>query len=435
MKEGNLEAPKRAPIDWKNPEYYDQQSLEKEMERVFDACHGCRRCVSLCDSFPTLFDLIDESDTFEVDGVDKSDYIKVVDECFLCDLCAETKCPYLPPHEWAIDFPHLMLRAKAIKHESKKSRWRDKVLTSTDVTLGTASSSGIAPIVNKALGSKTIRKVLDKTVGIHPEAPVPKFARPTKTTSNSHVEREDTQDQLKVAIFATCYDKNTESSLIEDLMAILNHNAIHSKIIWDANCCGMPKLELGDLKQVERAKNANLPHLIEAVDEGYQIVSAIPSCVLMFKQELPLMFPEQQELTKIKDNFFDPFEYLMLQVKQEKINLDFKHSLGKISYHAACHQRVQNVGAKTREFLNLIPGSEVDMIERCSGHDGTYAVRSESYEKALKIARPVQRQIRENNADYVGSDCPMAGRLITHNSDTVEESVHPLTMVRHAYGI
>ena len=146
------------------------------------------------------------------------------------------------------------------------------MLTSTDVTLGTASSSGIAPIVNKALSSKTIRKVLDKTVGIHPEAPVPKFARPTKTTSNSHVEHEDTQDQLKVAIFATCYDKNTESSLIEDLMAIFNHNAIHTKIIWDANCCGMPKLELGDLKQVERAKNANLPHLIEAVDEGYQIV-------------------------------------------------------------------------------------------------------------------------------------------------------------------
>ena len=435
MKEGNLEAPKRAPIDWKNPEYYDQQSLEKEMERVFDACHGCRRCVSLCDSFPTLFDLIDESDTFEVDGVDKGDYIKVVDECFLCDLCAETKCPYLPPHEWAIDFPHLMLRVKAIKHESKKSRWRDKVLTSTDVTLGTASSPGIAPIVNKALDSRTIRKVLEKSVGIHSEAPIPRFARPTKTVSKASIERKDTQDQLKVAIFATCYDKNTESSLIEDLMAIFNHNAIHTKIIWDASCCGMPTLELGDLKQVERSKNANLPHLIEAVDEGYQIVSAIPSCVLMFKQELPLMFPEQQELTKIKDNFFDPFEYLMLHVKQEKINLDFKHSLGKISYHAACHQRVQNVGAKTREFLNLIPGSEVDMIERCSGHDGTYAVRSESYEKALKIARPVQRQIRENNADYVGSDCPMAGRLITHNSDTVEESVHPLTMVRHAYGI
>ena len=400
------------------------------MERVFDACHGCRRCVSQ-GLFPHPLDLIDESDTFEVDGVDKGDYIKVSAFSAICALRQNTP---IYPRMSGRSISSLMLRAKAIKHESKKSRWRDKVLTSTDVTLGTASSPGIAPIVNKALDSKTIRRVLDKSVGIHPEAPVPKFARPTKTTSNSHVEREDTQDQLKVAIFATCYDKNTESSLIEDLMAIFNHNAIHTKIIWDASCCGMPKLELGDLKQVERSKNANLPHLIEAVDEGYQIVSAIPSCVLMFKQELPLMFPEQQELTKIKDNFFDPFEYLMLHVKKERI-IEFKHSLGKVSYHAACHQRVQNVGAKTREFLNLIPGSEVDMIERCSGHDGTYAVRSESYEKALKIARPVQRQIKENNADYVGSDCPMAGRLITHNSDTVEESVHPLTMVRHAYGI
>ena len=131
-KEGNLQAPKRAPLDWKNPEFYDETSLHAEMERVFDVCHGCRRCVSLCDSFPTLFDLIDESDTFEVDGVDKADYGKVVDQCFLCDLCAETKCPYLPPHEWALDFPHLMLRAKAQKFAKNDTKWRDRIITSTD---------------------------------------------------------------------------------------------------------------------------------------------------------------------------------------------------------------------------------------------------------------------------------------------------------------
>jgi Fe-S oxidoreductase len=197
----------------------------------------------------------------------------------------------------------------------------------------------------------------------------------------------------------------------------------------------MPKLELGDLKKVEMLKDANLPSLIKAIDEGYQIISAIPSCVLMFKQELPLMFPDEHDLARVKENFFDPFEYLMLRVKEDRIDLKFKNSLGKVSYHAACHQRVQNIGAKTREFLNLIPDSNIDMIERCSGHDGTYAVKSESYEKAVKIARPVQRQIRENTSDYVGSDCPMAGRLITHKMETGEQPVHPLTMVRHAYGI
>ena len=119
IKEGSLEAPTRHPLDWKNDAFYEEGPLFEELERVFDLCHGCRRCVSLCNAFPTLFDLVDESSTMEVDGVDKSDYWKVVDQCYLCDPCYQTKCPYIPPHEWNIDFPHLMLRAKAKKMQNK----------------------------------------------------------------------------------------------------------------------------------------------------------------------------------------------------------------------------------------------------------------------------------------------------------------------------
>ncbi len=436
VKEGNLQAPKRAPIDWKNQDYYDKASLYSEMERVFDACHGCRRCVSLCESFPTLFDLIDESDTFEVDGVSKDDYVKVVDECFLCDLCAETKCPYLPPHEWAIDFPHLMLRAKAQKYEAGQTKWRDRLLTSTDGALGALSTPLIASVANKSLSSKPIRKIVEKTVGIHENAPLPSFGR-QKTNHNQKEPAKDPLKELnsKVAIFASCYDKYTNEPLTDDLIKVLEHNNIPTITIKNTKCCGMPKLELGNLKQVEHLKNANVPVLLEVIEAGYEIISTIPSCVLMYKQEIPLMFPDEENLVTIKQNFYDPFEYLMKKEKQGLIERDFTNPLGKVSYHAACHQRVQNFGAKTRDFLSLIPDTEVSMIERCSGHDGIYAVKTESYDKSLKIVRPVQRQISENSPEHIGSDCPMAGRLITHNLTEQNESRHPISMVRYAYGL
>jgi Fe-S oxidoreductase len=446
MKEGSLEAPDRQPLDWKNPEFYDRESLYAELERVYDICHGCRRCVSLCDSFPTLFDLVDESETFEVDGVDKADYMKVVDQCYLCDLCAETKCPYLPPHEWAVDFPHLMLRAKAYKFAEKDTRWRDRLITSTDPVFDTISLPGIAGIANAAAGNDSLRGIGDR-LGIHPKAPLPEFHSPT--TSKRHpdeigagmtpVPTERTTG--KVAIYITCYGDHNEPEVIEDMIAVFNHNGIPVRLLKDARCCGMPKLELGDLNKVERLKDANLPTFLDAIEDGYDIIAPIPSCVLMYKQELPLMFPEDGDVARVRAAFFDPFEYLMLRHKSGLVKTDFKATLGKVAYHVACHQRVQNIGMKTRDFLQLIDGTEVTAIERCSGHDGTYAVKSETYEKAMKIARPVVNRVRQAEPDSFGSDCPMAGRLIAHGLEEGGEgnpdakSEHPLSMVRRAYGI
>ncbi|MEM7002488.1 MAG: heterodisulfide reductase-related iron-sulfur binding cluster [Pseudomonadota bacterium] len=441
VREGSLEAPKRAPIDWQSEEFYDKDSLYEELERVYDICHGCRRCVSLCDSFPTLFDLVDESDTFEVDGVDKADYMKVVDQCFMCDLCAETKCPYLPPHEWAVDFPHLMLRAKAYKFKEQDTKWRDRLITSTDPIFDAISNPGIAGIANAAANSKTLRKIGDNMVGIHPEAPLPHFES-TPLTRRINPEHGDTESIKpshtttgKVAIYTTCYGDHNEPQVVEDLIAVLTHNGVAVKLLTDAKCCGMPKLELGDLKKVAQLKDANLPTFLTAIEEGYDIIAPIPSCVLMYKQELPLMFPDDADVARIKAAFFDPFEYLMLRQKENLIDTSFKHSLGKVAYHVACHQRVQSFGMKTREFLQLIPDTEVTAIERCSGHDGTYAVKSETYEKAMKIARPVVRRVTEAEPDTFGSDCPMAGRLIAHGMEGEETAEHPISMVKKAYGI
>jgi glycerol-3-phosphate dehydrogenase subunit C len=444
IREGNLEAPKRSPLDWQNPDFYAKDSLYAELERVFDICHGCRRCVSLCDSFPTLFDLVDESPTLEVDGVDKADYTKVVDQCYLCDLCAETKCPYLPPHEWAVDFPHLMLRAKAYRFREGDTRWRDRLITTTDPVFTTLSTPGIGRIANGLINSGAMRSLVDKTIGLHPKAPVPKFHTKTLSRRLDEYQSVDTPAQPagrtrgKVAIFVTCYGEHNEPEVVEDMVAVLNHNGIPVRLLQDARCCGMPKLELGDLKAVEKLKDANLPIFLEAIDAGYDLMSPIPSCVLMYKQEVPLMFPDDPEVARVKAAFFDPFEYLMLRHKAGAVKTDFANKLGTVAYHVACHQRVQNIGMKTRDFMELIPDTQITTIERCSGHDGTYALKSETYEKAMKIARPVVTRVEQSTPDHYGSDCPMAGRMIQHGlqqKGSHSHAEHPISLVRRAYGI
>ena len=238
----------------------------------------------------------------------------------------------------------------------------------------------------------------------------------------------------KVAIYVTSYGDHNEPQMVEDLVAVLKHNDVPVKILQDAKCCGMPKLELGDLKKVEKMKDANIPVFLQAIEEGYDIIGPIPSCVLMYKQELPLMFPQEESVAKVKAHFFDPFEYLMLRHKESLIDTAFPQPLGKVAYHVACHQRVQNFGMKTRDFLQLIPDTEVTATERCSGHDGTYAVKAETYDKAKKIARPVVKRVVDSGADTFGSDCPMAGRLIADGMDE-GDAQHPISMVRKAYGL
>ena len=440
MKEGSLEAPVRQPIPWQQASFYDRPAVDAELERVFDICHGCRRCVNLCAAFPTLFDLIDESDTLEVDGVDKADYGKVVDQCFLCDLCAETKCPYLPPHEWNVDFPHLMLRAKAARFKESKPRWRDRLITSTAPVFKAMSVPGIAQLANGAAKVGMLRKAGERLAGIHADAPLPLFQ--TRTASKRSLPANGSETPTagsttsgKVAVYVTCYGEHNEPDVVEDLLHVLRHNGVVATLLADTACCAMPKLELGDLDAVAANKDANLPLFLAAIDAGFQIMSIVPSCTLMYRQELPLLFPEDEQVARLRDAFVDPFEYLMARHRDGLANLNFDHPLGKVAYHAACHQRVQAIGQRTREFLSLIPDTEVALVERCSGHDGTYAVKSETYAAAMKIARPVVRLVKGAEADVYGSDCPMAGRMIAHGLADGSVPTHPISMLRRAYGI
>ena len=440
MREGSLEAPTRHPLGWKEEEFWNKEALEAELERVYDICHGCRRCVSLCDSFPTLFDLIDESDTFEVDGVAKDDYIKVVDQCYLCDLCYMTKCPYVPPHDFNIDFPHLMLRAKAQKFKEHGASFRDKALTSTDTVFGMTSIPLVDVTVNALNNNSGFRKVLESAMAIHHEAPVPKFHANTLRKRVKSSIRDISPDPIgdtsgKVALYATCYGNYNSPEIGEDFVKVFQHNGIHIDIVPKEKCCGMPKLELGDLDAVDALKKANIPVLANLVDEGYDLIAPIPSCVLMYKQELPLMYPDDPDVMKVQKAFFDPFEYLWMRHKGGALKLEFPNAIGNVAYQVACHQRVQNIGLKTRDVLALVEGSEVVAHERCSGHDGTYAVKKETRDKSVKIARPTVRKVDAQNPDHFISDCPMAGTQIAHLSEKVDKAEHPMTLLRMAYGL
>ena len=439
VREGNLEAPTRHPLDWKSDSFYDKENLFQEMERIFDLCHGCRRCVSLCNSFPTLFDLVDESDTMEVDGVDKKDYWKVVDHCYLCDLCYMTKCPYIPPHEWNLDFPHVMLRAKAVQFKEQGASLRNKMLSATDTVGSIAGLPVVAQTVNFVNSIKPARKIMEATLGISADAKLPKYAsKPFRKRFKGSTVTETDAGELtkgKVALFATCYGNRNEPGMNEDLVAVLEHNGIPVVLAEKEQCCGMPKLELGDLESVAQAKEVNIPVLAKLVDEGYDLMAAVPSCALMFKQELPLMFPDDEDVKKVQAAFYDPFEYLMLRHKENKLKTEFPNALGKISYHVACHLRVQNIGLKTRDVLQLIPDTEVIPIERCSGHDGTYAVKKEFNAISNKICRPVVNKVKQAEAVHYTSDCMMAGHHIEHNLNDGSHAKHPMTLLRQAYGI
>jgi len=442
MREGSLEAPTRHPIDWKSELYWDKADLEAELERVFDICHGCRRCVSLCDSFPTLFDLVDESDTMEVDGVDKADYIKVVDQCYLCDLCYLTKCPYVPPHEWNVDYPHLMLRAKAQQFKTQGTSFRNKTLTATDALNKLMSIPVVNQTGNALLANKTFRSVFEKGFGVHQDAPVPTYHRRgmqkvAAALQKSNITPSPVGDTTgKVALYATCYGNYNTPDLGADFLKVFRHNNIAISLVPKEQCCGMPKLELGDLESVEKLMQKNIPLLADLVDQGFDLIAPIPSCVLMYKQELPLMFPENERVAKVRDAFYDPFEYLALRKKGGALNTDFKHELGDISYQVACHQRVQRIGNKTSDILGLVPGTQVHRIERCSGHDGTYAVKKETYAKAVKIARPVVRKVEQQQAQHFTSDCPMANAHVAKLAgDKIQSNEHPMTLLCRAYGL
>jgi len=284
---------------------------------------------------------------------------------------------------------------------------------------------------------------MESTLGVDKNAWMPSFAskkfRSGAEKSHDYPVKDGAKTPGKVAIYSTCYVNYNEPGIGHDLLKVLDHNEIPYVLVDKEKCCGMPKLELGDLEGVNASKEANIPVLAKYAKDGYAILSAIPSCTLMFKQEIPLMYPQDDDVQLVKDAMWDPFEYLIARKKDGLLKTDFKQPLGKVSYHIPCHGRVQNIGRKTEEFLKLVPETVLNTVERCSGHAGTYGVKKAHHQSAMKIGKPVFKAMAKDQPDYISSDCQLAGHHIEQgmqqNDLPASKLAHPLTLARKAYGL
>ena len=441
--EGSLQAPTRHVIAWQDEAYYDLAAIEKEMERVFDICHGCRRCFNLCESFPRLFDMIDEGPTGELDGVAKADYAKVADACTLCDMCFMTKCPYVPPHPWDLDFPHLILRYRAARRRvGDKMVVRDQ-LAETDRNGKMARP--FAPVINWALARENtpLRKMLEAVADIDAEVELPKFHA---VTAEKRLQQEPVRPdpagpafgQRKAALYATCYVDYNKPDAAVAASKVLAKQGVEAKLVYP-ECCGMPQFEDGELKEVAGRAERVAKVFSPLIDEGYEVVALTASCALMMKFEWPLLLPDNELVRKLSKATRDISEYVVGLSKAFGLAPGLQPIEGGVTVHHACHARAQNMGAKSAELLRMIPDTKVDLVERCSGHGGTFGVMKDTAPLARKVGKAAARAVAQKANDTLCSDCPLAckhlGQILSAETNgPAPVQAHPIELIARAYG-
>ena len=443
MREGGTEAPTRHPLAWQEPDFDDAGKLDQELRRVFDICHGCRRCFNLCDTFPRLFDLIDGSESGELDTVSSAGFGHVTQACTLCDMCFMTKCPYVPPHEFNLDFPHLMLRDRAQRWRRGEVGLMARQLTRTDRNGRLAAA--IAPLANWALasGNRLTRPLLEAVAGVHREAALPRYHHKTllrrAAARAPEVDLKAPAAGRKAVLYATCSVNYNHPDTGIAARAVLARNGVATEVSYPC-CCGMPQLEQGDLAAVAAKARQVAGELGRWIEEGHDVIALTPSCALMLKFEWPNILPDDEDIARLSRATFDISEYVVDIARREGLAEGLAPLEGGVSLHLACHARAQNIGAKAAEMLRLIPGSDVAVIERCSGHGGSWGVMKQNFEVAMKVGRPAARQAAENAKTYLTSECPLAGRHIVQGIEKLDGGgpelvTHPIELLARAYGI
>jgi glycerol-3-phosphate dehydrogenase subunit C len=446
MREGGLDAPVRHPINWEDPDFYDGAKLDAELRRVFDVCHTCRRCYKLCDSFPRLFDLIDESATGELDSVKSEDFKPVVDACTLCDICFMASCPYVPPHEFNIDFPHLMLRYRAVEHQRDKPGLIERQLTETD--RNGAIGCRVSALANwaTAADNSLTRPLMERMAGIDRRAELPRYASQTLLAPTRERPKPNTSapafGKRKAVVYATCFANYNSPSIGTATEAVLAHNGVEFETVHP-RCCGMPQLEQGDIARVAEGARAVAAELLPWIERGYDIVALVPSCALMLKFEWALILPDDPAIKRLSEATYDVTEYVVDIAAKEGLAGGLGPFDGSVTLHIACHARAQNIGRKAAELLKLIPQADLTVIERCSGHGGAWGVRKGNFDAALKVGRPVVRQAMEANSRYLVSECPLAAAHIRQGMTLSGEgggeipasTHHPIEIFAKALGL
>ncbi len=413
----------------RSAEFWNKEQVERNIRRVFEICDGCRRCFNLCPSFSTLFERLDtpevDSDPEKLSGPDLR---RVVNLCYQCKLCFN-HCPYTPPHQFDIDFPWLMLRAKAVAVKEEGQRIADRVLGHTDL-VGRIGSA-LAPLVNWANHNRLARILLEKGLGIHRDRNLPLYHRQTfESWFRSRPRATEDAKGEKAALFATCSVNYNLPEVGKATVRVLEKNRIHVTVP-EQRCCGMPYLDGGDIAAAVANAEANVRSLVSAVRQGYAVVVPGPTCSYMLKREYPLLL-DSPEAREVAENTFDICEYLVRCHSEGRLNVNFVQPGGKIIYQIPCHLRAQNIGYKSRDLLRLIPGTSVEMVERCAGVDGTWGLKREFYPLSLTVAGRLFSAVDEARPATVVSDCALAALQITQG--TGRPVLHPVQVLEKAYG-
>ena len=426
--------------DPKHPKYFEEADVRNEMSRVFEVCHGCRLCFKFCTSFPTLFEMIDRHDDHDPGRLTPAQQDQVVDECFQCKLCY-INCPYIPElHEWAIDFPRLMLRADAMRHTngqfSIRSRITDTVMGHTDL-LG-KSATTTASAANKLIGAtpgSVVRKAMEVATGVSSVRLLPPYARQRFTTWFKRRPRvRIAKRQGRVAVFPTCLVEYQQPSIGHDLVKVYERNGIECTLADDAGCCGAPWLHSGDVEQFTKVATKNVKALAKSIRRGHDIVVPQPTCGYVLKKDY-LDYVGGADAQLVAEHTFDAAEYLMKVHKADgtALNTDFRgHVPATVTYHTPCHLRAQNIGLKSRDLIKLT-GAKVTLVQQCSGIDGMWGLRAENADISVPIAKKLADQIRAANGEVIAGDCHLANTAITEQ--TGQEPMHPLQLIARAYGI
>ena len=422
-----------------HPKYLDEADVRDELTRVYDLCHGCRLCFKFCTSFPTLFEMIDRHDDQDAGRLTPAQQDQVIDECFQCKLCY-ISCPYVPgQHEWAIDFPRLMLRADAMLHENGHTPVRDKITTQimgrTDLLgiVGSATSN----VTNKALGAKPsslIRKAIEKTAGVSGVRLLPPFARQRFSTwFNRRPKVRIGKRQGRVALFPTCLVEYQQPSVGHDLVKVYERNGIEVSLA-DIGCCGAPWLHSGDMEQFTKVATKNVKILAAEVRKGNDIVVPQPTCGYILKKDY-VDYVGGSAAQTVADNTYDVAEYLMRVHRAEGSALDTEFNgfvPDTVTYHTPCHLRAQNIGLKSRDLMKLT-GTRIKLVQQCSGTDGMWGLRAENAAIAMPIAKKLGDEITRADGQVVAGDCHLANTAITEQTGRVPQ--HPIQVIARAYGI
>ncbi len=415
--------------------FFDRAAVDRELRRVADICHTCRRCYNLCPSFDVLFRALDRPEVDgEVERLTPGDLGLFSDLCFECKLCIP-HCPYYPPHRWDVDVPRLVLRDRASRVQNEgKPAFRDRILASVDAVGRVATFA--APVVNALNESRLARVLMEKTLGVHRDRLLPTWAGETfvrwwERRGGATEPSAAAPPGERVALFVTCAVNANAPEVARAAVAVLEKNGCEV-VVPPQRCCGMPFLESGDLESAKDCRRDNVATLLPFVRAGYTIVSPGPTCSLTLKKEYPVIGPEE-EAKEVAAKTLDLCEYLMRRHAAGRLATDFQRSPGKIVYHVPCHLKVQDIGFKSRDLLQLIPGSEVVTVEKCTGHDGTWSMKTEYFPISMRFGRPVFDAVARENPDRVATDCALAGVQIRQGTGKTPK--HPIQIVAEAYGL